>query len=416
MAVLISLAAAIAVILFMSGKKFPLYISLTTAAIVMSFINGRFISFIWDCIVKTVKDGQTYSMVVIIILITVLSHVTMKFGILDKMVESLEDIVRSTKAAIMLAPAFMGMLLITGGAYISCPVVDSLGDKLKMDEGHKSAVNLCFRHSMYFLMPLSPTIVMASELSGISVWTFIARQMPITVALFIAGYFTLLRGLAAPKLPPITKKQYFSSFGTFWVYSLPITLSVISSFLLPFYIAPAIGIVTAFIIHAVDVQRDPLKKLATPLPKFIAQGMNWKLVLSMIAVIFFKHIVTNLEPLYDLINGLLSSNVPMEFVLLFASGLVSYLMGSVQPAVALLYPLILPSVTLYSLKVFYALIIYTTGFLFYYWSPMHLCQIVTLEYFSAEAKALYKRNYYILIICLFIVSILWYTFYRFVLL
>ncbi len=77
---------------------------------------------------------------------------------MDEMIESLELMLKSAKITIMVAPALIGTLLVTGGALMSCPVVNNLGDRLDISNDRRASVNLIFRHAMYFIFPFGPTL------------------------------------------------------------------------------------------------------------------------------------------------------------------------------------------------------------------------------------------------------------------
>ncbi len=80
----------------------------------------------------TFTSEQTISLALTIGLISILGHLLEVYGIMHKMIDSMEGMLRSAKATILIAPAVIGTLLVTGGALMSCPVVGSLGDRLEL--------------------------------------------------------------------------------------------------------------------------------------------------------------------------------------------------------------------------------------------------------------------------------------------
>ncbi len=104
----------------------------------------------------TFTSEQTISLGLTIALISVLGHLLNVYGIMGKMIDALEGMLRSAKATILIAPAIIGTLLVTGGALMSCPVVGSLGDRLELSNEKRASANLIFRHALYFIFPFSP--------------------------------------------------------------------------------------------------------------------------------------------------------------------------------------------------------------------------------------------------------------------
>lgn len=108
---------------------------------------------------------KTVQIIVAIILVGVLGNLLKQYGFLDKIVAALETLIPSKKAILMVLPAVMGILTVPGGAYLSAPFVDKIGDDLELSAPRKVVVNLSFRHVALFIMPFTtnmlfiPTVV-----------------------------------------------------------------------------------------------------------------------------------------------------------------------------------------------------------------------------------------------------------------
>jgi hypothetical protein len=71
---------------------------------------------------------------------------------------------------------------------MSAPVVDAVGDKLGLSREKKLFINVCFRHVVFIVYPLSAVIVATASLTGISVWSLVARGLPVALSMAVAGY------------------------------------------------------------------------------------------------------------------------------------------------------------------------------------------------------------------------------------
>lgn len=376
----------------------------------MSLLNKRSIFYIMKLIFNTLISYDTISLALIISLISILGYLMDKFLLLERMIISLENILRSLKITMLISPAIIGTLLVTGGALMSCPVVDSIGNRLGVRNDEKAAINLVFRHALYFIFPLSPAFILASRLGDFNIVDFIKVQFPIAISMYIVGYFVYLRKYDSPKVDKINYKNYFFSILKFIFYSSPIIISLVGTLLLkiPFYLSLSLGILITIIINYFDKKKDDKYNTNEKLINIIYNGFKPSMVIAVIGIMIFKNVVNDTEELFIYINSLVDKGIPLEIIMISASSLISFSLASTQPSIAILFPMILPLAKTYEIKLLYAMFIYTTSFLFYYISPLHMCQVLTLEYFDVKIKDLYKNYYYVLPIVFLVMIIIYY--------
>ncbi len=249
--IFISLILSIVATLYLVNKKLNIGYSLMIGGIILALLNGKGVMYILTILLKTFSDSTTISLAATIALITILGHLMEKYLILDRMINSLEKMLRSAKLTILIAPAIIGTLLVTGGALMSCPVVQKLGDKLDIPNHKRATINLVFRHALYFIFPLAPTIVMASEIGGFNMWDFVRLQLPIALTMYILGYIFFVRGYTEQKPEKISFTQYLKCIAEFLLYSSPIVISLLGVVLLkmPFYISLLFGITVSILIN-----------------------------------------------------------------------------------------------------------------------------------------------------------------------
>jgi len=410
-----SLTISIAAMLFLVNKKVNTGYSLMTGSILLALLNGKGFVYVIKIFLKTLLESATITLAITIILITILGHLMEKYLILDRMILSLEKMLRSAKTTILIAPAIIGTLLVTGGALMSCPVVENLGKRLNMPKDRRASINLVFRHGLYFVFPLSPTMIMAAKLGDYKVWDFIKLQFPIALVMYILGYIFYLRSFNEPKIEKVKDlKQYLKTICEFLLYSSPILVSLlgVALFNLPFYFSLIAGILLSISINLYDRKQDNKYKINENIFKLIYSGIKPSMAIVIIGIMLYKNVVNDIDEIYVYLNNLLDKGIPIEVLILAACAIISFPMASIQPGVAILFPMILPLAPTYEIKLLYAMFIYISAFMFYYISPLHLCQVLTLEYFDVKMKDLYK-NYkyllpltYLMMIIIYIVKIL----------
>lgn len=398
MTIFITLIISMIVVLFLVGKKVNIGYSLITGSIILAILNGKGIPYIIKTFARTFVEKTTINLVSTILLITILGYLMDRYGILDRMIIALEKILRSAKATILIAPAIIGTLLVTGGALMSCPVVEKLGDKLNLPKDKRAAINMVFRHALYFMFPLSPTIIMAAEIGGFDVMDFVKLQFPISIVMYIFGYFFYLKGYKDSKVEPINYKSYLYSIFQFLVYASPILVSLLGVVVLniPFHISLLLGVIISIVINLYDKKQDPKFDIKENIFKTMYKGIKPSMLIAVIGIMIYKNVVNDMEELYIQLENLLHMGVPLEILIIVAASAISLSLASTQPSIAILFPMILPLASDYHTKLVYAMFIYANAFLFYYISPLHLCQVLTLDYFKIRIKDLYK-NYSILL-------------------
>ena len=408
--VVLSLGISLAIILILVNKKVNMGYSMVAAATVLALLNGRSIGYIVTKFVSTIKDSTTITLAFTIGLITILAYLMDQYLILDRMVSTLEVILRSAKLTILLAPSIMGTLSVYGGALMSCPIVGRLGDRLSMTNDEKATINLIFRHTLYLIFPISPAMILASKLGGIAAWDLIKIQLPISLFMYIFGYILFIRNYKDPEIKKISKTEYIKSIFLFILYALPIIVSLLGTivFKVPVYISLIVGICYCIALNMYDNRRDSRFNIDEHAIKTIYKGLKIPLVLTVIGIMFYRNIVTDMSEIHMFLSNLLDMGMPLELLIFIASGIICISLASPQPGIAILFPLILPLAPTYEIRLMYAMFIFTNSFLFYYISPLHLCQILTLEYFQVGIKRLY-RNYMYLIPLTFISMVIIYT-------
>lgn len=415
--IVLKLAAVVLLLLVLVNKKVQLGLALLIASLVMLFINGKGLGDFGQVLITMVNDPLTYTMTLTILFISIMGYLMNRYKMLDRMIEHLEQILKSAKATILLAPTIIGLLQVAGGALMSCPVVDKLGDKLNISNAKRAAINMIFRHGLFFSYPLSPTIILASQLGGFELFDFIKIQFPITIVMFVLGYVSLLRGVKDKKPEKISSSEYFGHIKGFLIYSSPIWVSIVMTVStgLPIHFSLPIGILVAIIVNYFDAKKDAQYKLEENPAVLVVKGINVKMTLSVLGILLFKTVVGGLSELNEFIVSMVNGGVPVEIIVIVAVGILSFSMGNFQPSLAVVYPLILPVATTYNLILLFAYLMYAVGFFAYFTSPIHMCQVLTLEYFKTNMKDLYKC--YLMYLPALIVSLVsWYFALKFVIL
>ncbi len=95
----------------------------------------------------------------------------------------------------IILPSLIGVLTVPGGAMMSAPIVDSLGNKTKISAEHKTGINIIYRHIWYIIFPMIPTMVLAASLANVNPIELGLVNLPIILVGLVAAWFLLLHNL-----------------------------------------------------------------------------------------------------------------------------------------------------------------------------------------------------------------------------
>jgi len=316
-------------------------------------------------------------------------------GYLDKMVQGLHGFLGNLKASIMVVPALIGSMPVLGGAAVSAPLVDKLGEELHLTPDKKAAVNLVFRHGMFFIFPFSPNLILLANMIGVQVNTLLSRLWPFGIVLWLTGYMFLLRkesslGNQISSEQPGTLRG--ESFLVFLKYGSPLLVALgLSLFLdLPLWAAMLTGLVLGIVMAHFE-------KVDIPSLTTILRGANLSQAVAMLWIMAFKEFVTMSPVFPTLVEHANSLGISPPILAVVLPLLFGYVSASLTTTLGVLVPILIPAEAHGSAVLYLACIIYAAGFLAYFASPLHLCQVLTCEYYKIDFSQLYKLYWPILL-------------------
>ena len=141
-----------------------------------------------NSIITVFIDPSIILLALCVTLIPILGGIMEESGLMLELVQKMNV---SKKTALMVSPGLFGLLPVAGGALMSAPIVDQIDPNLNANR--KVGINVWYRHALILIYPLSSTLLVASVLSGISLYIIIVAMIIPFIVMIIIGYFTLLR-------------------------------------------------------------------------------------------------------------------------------------------------------------------------------------------------------------------------------
>lgn len=329
----------------------------------------------------TVTDGAAIKLFFALTLIRMLEMVLREKQVMARMMKASRIILQKRKAVIVSMPLLIGLLPSLGGAYFSAPMVEEATKGLRMSAEEKGFINYWFRHPWEYVLPLYPGILLASALTRIELRAFILANAAYALLLLLTGFIFSMRKLggAAERTSRITEeKGGISEMASF----LPIAF--ILGLVLVFHVELhyALGVTILFLIVYYRAKPGDIGRI-------LLYGCTKEVIALIFGVMLFKFTMENSGAVLKLSRFCTEKGVPLlpvMIVLPFISGLLT---GHTLGFVGSSFPLLTSIAG--GAHINQMTLAFASGFLGVLLSPVHLCFVLTREYFKADAWGIYKR-------------------------
>lgn len=332
-----------------------------------------------------VIDLKTLRLVAAVLLITSLGELLQEVESMQRLINSLQELVTDPRLVLAIIPALIGLLPMPGGAMMSAPMIQEISTQLELSPERKTYINYWFRHVWEYIFPLYPALILMSGMLDIPLSRLVLAQAPLTVGAIVAGALVGLRGIEKPEKPQtgVGRAQRWHSLRVLAFSIWPIALVIALS--LGFGLELALSLVVAIVLAAVVHRMSP-RTLGGLLRRSLSPGT----ALLVFSIMIFKQIVlasgaadtlSATLTAWDIAPVVTTTAVP--FVMGLFTGLTISMVG-------IGFPLLLPFISGSEVYLNYAVLAFGAGFIGVLLSPMHLCLALTREYFHAKWAGLYQ--------------------------
>lgn len=388
---LLNVSIAFAVILIINRLHVHLSLALFLGAITLGVLMGLDPETILNGIWHGLTDVMLLYLLLIVALILVLSRLMRESGQLDRIVTSFAGITGNVRWAAAVMPGLIGLLPMPGGALFSAPMVDAASKSSEIGPDLKTALNYWFRHVWEYWWPLYPGVILAVSLLGVKSWHFILLEFPLSIFALIVGYIFLSR-LIATNGSDEKGGDKSGTWNGFLKEVMPILLVVLTIPLvsifeivtgvdLPKLSAVFIGLGVC-LVWVIVSNRLPGKQ--------VAQAVLDKSILPMIFLILgimvFKGMLLESHAVAKIHTELTAYGIPPLIVVLLVPFLSGFITGIAVAFVGASFPLVVPLISQYTGLEFmaYAMAAYAFGFMGVMLSPVHLCLLVSRDYYRSS--------------------------------
>jgi integral membrane protein (TIGR00529 family) len=320
-----------------------------------------------------------------------LSSLMSEAGMMKDLVSSLRSRL-SRKNILAVLPAVVGLLPMPAGALFSAPLLDDADGGKTLTQMQKTRINYWFRHVWEFWWPLYPGVLLAVDMSGLPIWKLVCLMMPLFFAASGAGYVFLLRRLPSGKAESGTEAAPGKAF---FPLILP-TVTVIAVYGVLLVTVPALGHINKYLpmvigivcgIAVLQIQRPA----SVPVWKKVLAS---KRTLSLVVIVVLARVygafieaklpggALLMESLRTELNAFGIPVILLIIIIPFVSGLTT---GITVGYIGASFPVVLSLAGPDTGGLFATIALgYGCGFIGMMLSPIHVCLIVTNEYYKTN--------------------------------
>ena len=389
-------------VLILNRLRLQLSLSLFIGSLALALMAGMTpLAWILGAL-NTVISPQTLILAAIVGLILVMSRLMEDSGHMKRFVESFARLSGDARIVSSAMPALIGLLPMPGGALFSAPLVETSFQDRPVSREEKTVLNYWFRHLWEYWWPLYPGVVLAIALLEVDISRYMTFMAPLTLITVLAGIIFILRPLGRMTIQrdsqttwPKVRHFLFEMMPILVVVIVILLIGALRRVLGLFDIhfnliggsAILPGILVA-ILWVCVVNKIPLNRFKQAVT---AKGIL-PLVLLIIAIMIFKGIMTESQIVTVIRNELTAYNIPVLVVIMlmpFISGIVTGIaIGFVGTSFPLIIPLFHNAQSMdYML---FAALAFTFGYMGMMLSPVHLCLLVSKDYYKASLMKSYR--------------------------
>lgn len=345
---------------------------------------------------KAAVDPANLQLLGLVLLIQLLGHTLKHGGGLQQLIAALKALLRDRRVAMAAGPALIGLLPTPGGALFSAPMVGELTDDLTVPSEDRALINYWFRHVWEWTWPLYPGLLFASAILRAPLDRIILAQVPFTLGAIAIGTVFCFRRV---HLPPDDRKSHGPAswralLAGVWPIALLILLTAAPAVAraagLPLRLSTGAALLIALAVVnplLMASRRTPWREVLG----LVRQTLSPRLIILVYGVVAFRQMLDVFRAGESVARAFAEWGVP-EPLLLFAIPLsVGLLTGYMPAAVGICFPLLV-GLIVEGAGVHYGRLAfaYAGGLFGVLLSPVHLCLVLSKEYFKADFGRVYR--------------------------
>lgn len=331
-------------------------------------------------VLDAVVDLQTLRLLGIVLCALTMSRIMEMKGMLVRLANALEAI--GPKLAIHVTPVVIGLLPLPGGAVISAAAMKDLVRRLGLSAEQATFINFWFRHFCEFATPVYPGIILAGVFLAVPLSVILLHLAPVWLLMLVSGAllsWRILRDAPASDRAETTRTSVARELArSAWPVALVFALVLLGLDAAPAFLVTVLSLVLQQRLTLQEVERG------------LAYGFNLKIIFLLCAVMVFKSVVEASGAAESLLTEMQAGGMSPLIILVVLPMLIGLSTGLSSAMVGISIPLVTPFILAGGeLNGLALMVAYGAGGMGYLLSPLHLCLVLSTEYFKARLISVY---------------------------
>ncbi|MFH2011521.1 MAG: DUF401 family protein [Pseudomonadota bacterium] len=382
---LIKIGLLFFLIILLVLKKLNLWLTLIIGSVLLGLLFQTPVSTIWETFLLAGIDTATLKLIGALLLILLFSNLMDETGELKKMLEYFKNIIHDLRIVVGILPAIIGLMPLMGGALISAPMVVKASDELNLSRERRTFLNYWFRHIWEYVLPTYPGLVLASAILGVSIREISLFNLPLFLAAvcsgIILGYKNVRRNVPIDELREkgdLTKNLY-QLFKSLFPLLLAIFMVIVLKVDLVYSFVLTIAVL--WVLYRISL-RD--------MGRVVRKSASIEMALMVLGVMFFQKMLETTKAISAISENFSAIGFPTLLIIISLPFIVGILTGITIAFVGITFPILLPFFHSDGHFFTYMMLSYASGYCGVILSPMHLCLILTKDYFKADLNGVYR--------------------------
>lgn len=390
---LIKILVSLGSILVFNKLVRSLPLGIFAGTVILAFWSGHTFSSLLTVLSDYLISADTWMLVLAVTLVITASSLMAETGVMRELVWGVRSYF-SSRIAMALLPAIIGLLPMPGGALFSAPMVGDCDPEKIVAADRKTLVNYWFRHVWEFWWPLYPGVIVAIDLSGLEIWQFVLFQLPLTLFMIVFGFVFFLS--------PI-KKEKKERTGTpaYLLKLVKPVLFIVLAYVLMQILVPAAGRLNKYLPMCIAVTAGIVFIQFSARPNAAAwkKTMLSPKIASMIFIVWeirlYGELIGSSLPncaetlIQSVRTELVSAGIPVILLIVFIPLVSGLTTGLSVGFVGASFPIIMQLVgrDAETGRIAAALVLgFVSGYVGMLLSPVHVCLIVTNRHFGTGVE------------------------------
>ena len=372
---LIKISVVFALILVLLRRKLNIGLVMVIAASALFLLYRVPFPLILATCRGAVLNHVTVKLVIALSFIRIFELILREHAVLTGMMAAVRAVFRNRKAVTVAMPLLIGLIPSVGGAYFSAPMVAETTRDIEMSPEEKGFINYWFRHPWEYILPLYPGILLASAISKIAIYDLITANLSYALLIPVTGFVFSMRRLTGT----VAVEERLSPKGLWSFVPICTVLLLVMVFHVELHYALIAVVLLLLVFYRYNLRAAF---------RAFRHGFSLDIIVLILGVMFFKEAMDNSGAVTNLSAFFLREGIPISPVLFLLPFITGLLTGLTVGFVGSTFPLII-SITGHA-SIGAISFAFASGFLGVLLSPIHICLILTREYFKADLWGIYK--------------------------